>query len=934
MKLFILSCLLFASALAQTEEEWICYTEGVHDECSSDCSGASCLVDLSLTGFSPCEDLTVNPMCEACVACIEGVDALEASEEMGSELPACVADYTTWSSNWGECETYAEGGMNANFCGSDQGADGNIAKEVCPQCGECDATITVEESAEEMMESSDEEACMEECPADYSNSARRQLAHDSDPNLCFSFTYSAYCYLCPVIPESAFETVASFGGSESETLIYCGDVDHTEEPSDLPTFMPTTTPAEPEPESSEEEAVIEMLEGDVCGAVLTGSTTGNADGVSNTDSSAGEYIYGFTAQPGFTYTFSTCNPGTNYDTYLTLLDASYGTVSINDDMGNLNCPSNGEHSSLTYTFESSETYYIVVEGWGTEEGNFELDITCETSEPTMMPTIEDSSADHVIEFIDDVCTMADIIDTTVGDPHGYSPSEGYTAGEHVYAFIAPEENVVFSTCNPGTDYDTYLSVLTWNGDVVYQIDDAGSSCATNVHTIADLTDLTPGMEYHLVVEGWSGSEGQFHLSGSCYTDEGSSEEMIESSDEEESSGELTLCVGDYNSYDAGFGLCGTYAEGGINRNYCSGDLDENGLTPEQVCPQCGSCVVLEDAAYVDPQETCGYEAVESTIPGAVTFVFTAPVTERLTFSTCSDDTNYDTFLTLTTMEGSFLTDNDDDFSCVDSDSGTVASSLSYDMEQGDSVRLVVSGYGSSVGTFHLTVSCGDVIEESSYESSEEEEEDSEDSFEGLYVHYDEYVADMEELQQQLDDLTEEVEELSGTVSSVAAIFSASAKALNCPAEETTEAPMTEEPTMDPTMMTTDEPTMDPTAFMHEPSKSPSVFSDPAFAVDHYNTKCGGFNSADRTFKTINMSVEECFLLCLDDQDCLYFSHNTDHCMGCSVLPYSETDPEQNWTTYRMTDRVGRRSLNDIMQKIQALEEENARLRRNLDTKHN
>jgi len=235
--------------------------------------------------------------------------------------------------------------------------------------------------------------------------------------------------------------------------------------------------------------------------------------------------------------------------------------------------------------------------------------------------------------------------------------------------------------------------------------------------------------------------------------------------------------------------------------------------------------------------------------------------------------------------------------------------------------LVVEGYTDSEGDYVLTVECEGV-------------EDSEDSFEGLYVHYDQYVADMEELQQQLDDLTEEVEELSGTVSSVAAIFSASAKALNCPAEETTEAPMTEEPTMDPTMMTTDEPTMDPTVFMHEPSKSPSIFSSTAFAVDHYNTKCGGFNSADRTFKTINMSVEECFLLCLDDQDCLYFSHNTDHCMGCSVMPYTETDPEQNWTTYVMTDRVGRRSLNDIMQKIQALEEENARLRRNLDTKHN
>jgi hypothetical protein len=63
----------------------------------------------------------------------------------------------------------------------------------------------------------------------------------------------------------------------------------------------------------------------------------------------------------------------------------------------------------------------------------------------------------------------------------------------------------------------------------------------------------------------------------------------------------TTCQDD-PQWDAGYGLCSTYAEGGINFDvvYCEYDIDEAGVAAKDACPEsCGNCGSTDTAAPVD-----------------------------------------------------------------------------------------------------------------------------------------------------------------------------------------------------------------------------------------------------------------------------------------------------------------------------------------------
>jgi len=59
------------------------------------------------------------------------------------------------------------------------------------------------------------------------------------------------------------------------------------------------------------------------------------------------------------------------------------------------------------------------------------------------------------------------------------------------------------------------------------------------------------------------------------------------------------CIVNEAPFDAGFGDCSTYAEGLINNNFCSSDVDSNGVVAQDACAECGVCVVP-----VPSVETC------------------------------------------------------------------------------------------------------------------------------------------------------------------------------------------------------------------------------------------------------------------------------------------------------------------------------------------
>jgi hypothetical protein len=83
-------------------------------------------------------------------------------------------------------------------------------------------------------------------------------------------------------------------------------------------------------------------------------------------------------------------PGTDFDTYIWLVSSCpHGPTSVTlDDLGilayNDDTPNVGVCSTLTYTFpngalSSPTTLYLLVEGFSTLEGNFELVVTTTAS---------------------------------------------------------------------------------------------------------------------------------------------------------------------------------------------------------------------------------------------------------------------------------------------------------------------------------------------------------------------------------------------------------------------------------------------------------------------------------------------------------------------------------------------------------------------------
>jgi hypothetical protein len=86
-------------------------------------------------------------------------------------------------------------------------------------------------------------------------------------------------------------------------------------------------------------------------------------------------VYRFVAPRSGTVTVSICSSSTTYDTllYVRSSTCSGGTeVACNDDS---TCTTGGTASRVTFSAVSGTTYYIFVDGYGTNSGSFRLSIT-------------------------------------------------------------------------------------------------------------------------------------------------------------------------------------------------------------------------------------------------------------------------------------------------------------------------------------------------------------------------------------------------------------------------------------------------------------------------------------------------------------------------------------------------------------------------------
>jgi hypothetical protein len=107
-----------------------------------------------------------------------------------------------------------------------------------------------------------------------------------------------------------------------------------------------------------------------CGDVVTGTTSGASNSGGNT---AGDVFYSYTGSGEVEFvTISLCDGGTTYDSLLRVYSDCTLTnqIAVNDDF----C---GLQSQLSFESDGVSTYIIMVEGFGSSEGDFSLEITCE-----------------------------------------------------------------------------------------------------------------------------------------------------------------------------------------------------------------------------------------------------------------------------------------------------------------------------------------------------------------------------------------------------------------------------------------------------------------------------------------------------------------------------------------------------------------------------
>ena len=326
----------------------------------------------------------------------------------------------------------------------------------------------------------------------------------------------------------------------------------TAAPTKLPTALPTPQPTAPtaptgRPTPAPTRSLASYAEPGVlleCGGTerVEGDTRFRPS-VQGTNK-AGDVVYAFRQTGDGSVTISTC--GSKYDTFISLYDAkTLRVVGQNDD--DRRCSASGsERSFQSYlpltSLEPGGDYFLIVEGYANEEGQFEVTLECPTSAPsppptfaptaatvpTAAPTAEPTISPTLAPTFASLSCGSHASGTTVGLPNAspgwdssFSPNN---SGEKVYTFVAPaggDGTAVFDGC--ASTFDTVFWLIDPTrlgasaGYVPTSVDDSQECAARDALRASYLraTNLVAGRTYRFVVEGWSNFEGNYDVVVSC-----------------------------------------------------------------------------------------------------------------------------------------------------------------------------------------------------------------------------------------------------------------------------------------------------------------------------------------------------------------------------------------------------------------------------------
>ena len=217
---------------------------------------------------------------------------------------------------------------------------------------------------------------------------------------------------------------------------------------------------------------------------------------------AGDAIYALQVDDPVALTIDLCSWMVEHDTYLRVFDGCPDTgnqIAFNDDGPLGYCPeayTDIPPSKIENLLLAPGLYYIVVEGNGSSEGCFSLNLDWGTPDPCDYGT---------------PISCGDVVGGSTANAVNWF---GQASGEMLYT-LTPDENMSawFSLCDSDPNFDTYLSLYHGcpsNGVLLDYNDD---SCGMQSSLSAN---LWAGVEYWLVVEGYGVSEGDYVLEvGGC-----------------------------------------------------------------------------------------------------------------------------------------------------------------------------------------------------------------------------------------------------------------------------------------------------------------------------------------------------------------------------------------------------------------------------------
>ncbi len=191
-----------------------------------------------------------------------------------------------------------------------------------------------------------------------------------------------------------------------------------------------------------------------------------------------------------------CSPNTDYDTKLEIFNAdgtSTGHYNDDDDYCNAG-PMWDYNSSLWDRHLSAGEYYIVVDGWYGETGNYGLQV--------------EYASDYVISSLPYTHNGSNVGKINDWRLQGWG---GDGADVAYYINLATSSTLDVTLCNANTDYDTKLEIFNANGTSTGWYNDDDDDCdEDDLFSSLWGSSLSAG-KYYIVVDGYAGETGNYTI---------------------------------------------------------------------------------------------------------------------------------------------------------------------------------------------------------------------------------------------------------------------------------------------------------------------------------------------------------------------------------------------------------------------------------------